>query len=345
MGICYNTPRKRNNNSLNNLILSKHKMGFSLTPNKEGDIDIKKRLTSKMNPPSNNNSTYENSSLNNSPKGNDYIFKIEATLGEIEIPINVKKKEKICIKINENSTWSFYPNKPKTNYLGYNDIQYQEINVGALQLRISGSEKLYTLDKLMNTIVPEVKGRILISANLNPNDYPIYEPKGYISISIKEGINYIDENEHNISSNAKVSEKAIKILKYMNDARNNLQQFYNDYFTTNDDISDEFKNELNNCEKIKELNFSDDLNKQAQKYCEYLCENQITGRLKNENIKMSSIYGINNPLLIVKNLLIDKYSKTKENRKNILDSNFNFVGIFLKEHPAYRFCCIIVFSE
>ena len=99
----------------------------------------------------------------------------------------------------------------------------------------------------------------------------------------------------------------------------------------------------------------------AKKFCEDLCENETAGnigtdgldlkeKLKNSNIKCNSysdsiIYNTNNPLLIVKNLIIDKYSKKKKNRHNLFFDKYKNVGIYLKEHPIYKFCCVIIFSD
>ena len=56
-------------------------------------------------------------------------------------------------------------------------------------------------------------------------------------------------------------------------------------------------------------------------------------------------FGINNPLLIVINMLIDKYGNDKVNRNNILDNNFQDIGISLTEHLIYGFSCVIVFGK
>ena len=59
----------------------------------------------------------------------------------------------------------------------------------------------------------------------------------------------------------------------------------------------------------------------------------------------SIIYNINNPLLIVKYMIQDIYSKKKKNRENLFFEKFNKVGIYLKEHPIYKYCCVLIFSD
>ena len=103
-----------------------------------------------------------------------------------------------------------------------------------------------------------------------------------------------------------------------------------------------------------------ELNELAEKHCEDLCENETGGHMGTDGQDLKSriknycncnfygesiIYNINNPLFIVKNMLQDKYSKKKKNRNNLFFNQFNQVGICLKEHPIYKFWCVIVFTE
>ena len=80
------------------------------------------------------------------------------------------------------------------DYLGYPDYKYNNINVGALFLRITGSQKIYPLNNSINTFKSNSKGSLLFWANLDPNDFSIYEPKGSLQITIIGG-NYFYEKE------------------------------------------------------------------------------------------------------------------------------------------------------
>ena len=304
-------------------------------------------------------------------------FILEATIGEIEIPIYVEKNENIMIIIkpintdNSHNIWSFLPNENPVSYLGYPNYQYNNYNIGILLLRISGSQKIYYLDKMINSFKADSKGSLLISANLDPNDYLFYEPKGVLSITINGGIHY-DENElyspYDINSimsnkediNMNYINKEKKILKYINIARNNLLKFINDYFTL-EEINEylKFLKKINF--KKKELQMCDKLNMAAQEHCKDLCNNCSTGEIGTDGSNLldrikkyygnkffygeNIIYGVNNPLLIVKSMIIDKYSKKKKNRENIFFLRYNRVGICLREHLAYKYCCVITFSE
>ena len=302
-------------------------------------------------------------------------FIIEATIGEIEIPIYLEKGEDFSIKIepcdnnNSQNKWSFLQNENPVDFTGYNKYQYNNINIGAILLRIKGSQKINVLNKSNNAFIADSSGNILISANLNPNDYSIYEPKGLLSLTIIGG-NYSEEKDLNssfeinlvkkVNLNYNFKMKEIKISKYINEARYNTLKFFEDYFLPeeiNKELKDFIKsnnfkrNELKNC---KELNII------ARKHCEDLCENNTCGEIGTDGSsfpdrmkKFKKIYytgenisyEIDNPLLIVKRMIQDKYSKTKNNRKNIFFLRYNKIGVCLRKHLAYKFCCVIVFSE
>ena len=400
MGVCQNIPKTRANlrtNNLNNKEKNEISESLSLSNNIEELKHSKKNkkieetdLTSKLSSLYANNK-YDTSPTNISsnstcvqtcPLNKPIDFTIEATIGEIEIPILVEKNEKIIIKINQNNDtnnknnlseqnlWSFLRNEKPVNYLGYNNHKYKNINLGSLHLRISGDKKVYCLDKLENQIIAHEKGNLLFYANLDINDYLIYEPKGSISISIMGG-NYFYDNDLYFSYNINcfsnknkinIDSKEYKIFNYINKVRSNLKKFFSDYYSNNDSINHEFKefiyNNLNN--KRKELKMAKELNELAEKHCEDLCENETGGHMGTDGQDLKSriknycncnfygesiIYNINNPLFIVKNMLQDKYSKKKKNRNNLFFNQYNKVGICLKEHPIYKFCCVIVFTE
>ena len=388
MGVCQNIPKIRQNIKARNLNngdnnYKKHEKISENQNNSESE------LSSKIESLHSNNKyekTLSNISSNSTciqtiPLNKPQYFQIEATIGEIEIPIYVEKNERIIIKINENTDnknknniseqnmWSFLKNEKAVKYLGYNNHKYKNINLGALFMRISGDKKVYSLTKLENNITAKSKGIILFYANLDLNDYLMYETKGSISISITGGNSIYDNDlyfSYNIncfSNNNKnnFDSKEYKIFNYINKARSNLIKFYKDYYSNNDTISDEFKEFVNNSNnKRKELKMNKELNELAEKHCQDLCDNETAGHfgtdgqdLKNRFQKYDKcyfygeniIYNINNPLFIVKTMLQDKYSKKKKNRNNLFFNPFNQVGICLKEHPIYKFCCVIVFSE
>ena len=396
MGTCQNIGKKKNNKiiivneknkntSLNNSKAENGKKNLLISHNNEvqlsnfstGATDTSPQSKILFSPHQKNSQTPSTLSSNSTAIGSPHtstIFNIEATIGEIEVPIFVEKNENIIIKINDNninSSWSFLPKEKPIDFLGYKNYQYKNNYLGALFLRISGSLEIYHLNKNINTIKANSKGSLLFFANLDPKDYSIYEPKGSIMINVIGG-NHIFESELNSpydinntfinknNYNGKYNPKEKIILKYINKARNDLNEFFNAYFNI-EEINKELKDYImKNNFKRKELIFNKELNDFAKEHCEYLCDNGTTGKIDKDGlnfkdkIKMkfhsfyigiNAIYEISNPLLIVKRMIQDKYSKNKNNRTNIFFKQYNKIGICLRRHIAYKYCCIIIFSE
>ena len=399
MGVCQNLIRKKNkviiinNNKIksNNKIEVKKNEKFTITHNNDFQLsnipttftDTSPQSKILSSPKNKCGQTTSNLSSNStfSPiytPHSSLNFNIEATIGETEIPIYIEENENIIIKINENinskNTWSFLPNENPIDYLGYPNYKYKDNNIGSLFLRISGSQTIYHLDKQINSFKVSSKGNLLFFANLDPNDYSLYEPKGALELTIIGG-NPVFENELNSPfdiNNIKIRKNSFnlnnvlkekQILKYINKARNDILEFYNEYFNVNDawELNKELKEYVkNNNFKRKELKIQDELNNIAQQHCEELCVNGTTGEIGIDglNIKhkikknpkryfsgINIIYGINNPLLIVKRMILDKYSKSKKNRINIFFHQYYNVGISLREHISYKYCCVITFSD
>ena len=355
MGVCYNYKKRKQtirindlktipNNNNNSFGKEKKNKNFEITHINEIHFSNVPTAVTESNPPSkitlsrDNGQTHSNLSSASShiiTPHSSLNFNIEATLGETEIPIYVDINENIIIQINPQSSWSFLNDENPVNYVGYQNYKYKTNNLGALFFRITGSQKIYHLDKNINTFKANSKGSLLFWANLDPNDYSIYDPKGFLSVRIIGGY-YINEtenyslgNNNDNKNNNTIQEK--KIIKYINKARKNLLQFYNDYFyyNNNDDINKELSEFIkNNNFERKDLINCKELNIIAQKHCEDLCINGTNGdigtdgldikeRIKKYNynsffIRENIIYGINNPLLIVKKMIEDKYSKKKK---------------------------------
>ena len=372
MGACHNLSRTKtvikaniNDNNKNNITSD---LASKNTLNSKTSIKYDASQTS-------NSSNITSAQLNQVP--NQYFFYLPATLGEIEVPIMVERKGKIIIKLNQNSAnndkgvlWSFLPNENPVNYLGYNDYKYNDANIGSLFMRITGDNKIYHLNKENNHIIANDKGYLLFYANLNKNDYPIYQPKGSLFIIVIGGIysyendlyhsNSINEYSNKIKINLE-DKKELRILYYINKARNNYKKFYHNYFGINDEMNLELKELTSKISKKRELSLCKELNKLAKKHCEDLCRNETAGFTGTDGLDLNSeiknfikncnnngeniIYNINNPLLIVKYMISDKYSKKKKNRQNLFYDKFNKVGIYLKEHPIYKYCCVLIFSD
>ena len=296
------------------------------------------------------------------------IFK--AIIGEQEYPIYITKKSKIeiCILPGDSSLWSFIPNEELTDFRGHNNYQYKNLNIGCLLIRISNTQKYYCMTNNKMTFTAMESGSLVISANLDPNNYLVYEPRGSINLSISGGTlvnssNKIDEltgykfiNSDNIVNVKYFSLTCKEIARYINKARHNIKKYMNDFMI--DYNSNDMK--LQKKDELPLYHFDNQLYNVAEEHCQDLCKNgtfghigtdgsSVKNRLQKNNINIedfgeSIIYGLINPILIVNFLIVDKYSKNKENRSNILNKNFSKIGISLNKHFSYGYCCVILFG-
>ena len=297
-------------------------------------------------------------------------LKFKAILGEKEISLFIPKNSKVEIIFNneDNSSWSFLPEEGLTDISGYRNIQYNNVNVGSLLARISTSKKYYNIYKNKIKFIAEESGSLIISANLDPNNYQIYEPKGFINLKIFGGKfirkNKIDEitgykylEYDDAKKNKCFADKYKDISRYINKARSNPKQYINDFLLNYNykDLNIEENIEIPFCE------INNELYQIAEEHCQDLCKNGTSGhigtngnsfkkRLETYNIPTQSceeciIFGIKNPILITNFLIIDKYSKNKKNRKILLNKNFTKLGISLNEHISYGCCCVILFGK
>jgi hypothetical protein len=56
-------------------------------------------------------------------------------------------------------------------------------------------------------------------------------------------------------------------------------------------------------------------------------------------------YGKQTGFSIVLDMLNDNCLKYTRNRSNILNEEYNQVGICIKNHSAFKFCCVVVFGK
>ena len=335
---------------------------FDLNGNQLDDSDIYSERTAHRN---NSIRAYNNKKI--------FEFEIEAFLGEREYPIYIPNQSKIEIKVFEdkNYLWAFLPEEKMVSYKGYSDYKYNNNNLGCLLVRISTSHDCIPVDKCKFKFTSEEQGSLVISANLDMNNYLFYEPKGSLKLIIKGGelydikmLDVLTNYDIDIGDIKKKDEKAyseinLSILRYINKARINLKQYINDFildnkFSENDELNIENK-------KLSQFEIEHKLYKVAEAHCKDLCNNGTSGHVGSDNSTLENriekfkikskkydeciIFGYNNPISIVNSLIINKYSKKKKERKIFLNNNYKKIGISLGEHICYGYCCVIVFSE
>ena len=326
----------------------------------------KKKISHSENTSIKNNKLLVNIVNNN----NSNLCKInfEASIGEKELPIFVNKDEKIeiTIKNSEEKTWSFI-NDELTNYNGYSNYKYKKYNLGCLLCRISSSKIIHEVNSNKYNFISESSGSILLFCNLDLNDISNYQLKGSINLKIKGGkiMNYDEISklcDYNLKGiyNDNNEDDEEKIFRYINMARIEPFKFSKDflYFL---DKKEEIIKIMKEYSSLPELSANIALKNAAIKHNYDLCLNGTTGHIGTDksNVKdriykydktfdyfgESIYFGINNPLFIVLNMLIDKYGHEKQNRNNILDEKFQEVGISLREHLIYGYSCVIVFGS
>ena len=305
----------------------------------------------------------------NSNREKRQILDFKAMIGEKELSIFVLKNTKIEIEfINNNKpSWSFLQNDKLKDYMGNEDYKYNNYNVGCFLARISTSKKYNIPINNRIKFKADETGSLLISSNLDPNDYSYYEPHGSILINIIGGnfvakrnideftgykyLLYGNKNEKCFSLNLK------EISRYINKARSNIKKYINDFMLNFKDKNFNINPDID----IPLCEIDNKLFEIAEEHCKDLCINGTFGhigtdgcafkkRLEKYNIVNKKceeciIYGFNNPILIVNYLIEDKYSKNKKNRKILLNKNFTKVGISLNKHISLGYCCVIIFQE
>ena len=337
----------KNNENLNN------KIEIKKSPNKK---NIKIEINEEQNTTIKNNFS------------NEIEFTLEATLGEIELPVYLKENQTFeIIILNENEKWNFFSDEEPVSFLGYQNLKHNNFNIGCLLYRISSSSKFHNITLKRKKYISDSTGSLLLSANLDLNEND-YKPEGKIQLKISgiekfnnDFYNKIDKlngfNLTKLNMNEINNEKEINIVRYVNMIRTNSKKFCENYlFYLNEES--ETKNFLYNFSSLHELNIDLNLSKIAINLAEKIAYDGTTGHINselkneikkynNENIKSfgkNFLYGINNPLLIICRMINDNKNDSK-NRNNILDSKFTHIGVAIRDHLIYKWICVIIFVE
>ncbi len=313
----------------------------------------------------------ENLSINSDQKNNIFLIKFPASIGEIELPLFVNKDEQIEISIdndNECPDRRSFMNNRIINYKGDKDILYKNKNLGSIFCRISSNRTLNYLDKDTISFKADSPGSLILSCNLDLDNFSYYNFKGCVHLKIKGGQkkSYLELSRNcdyklsNYSSENIINEKEEQILRYINMLRISPQKFCEDYLYYINENESIIKL-LKECTNLNEITLDSNLVKVAQTHNKDLCDNGTIGhigtnkstikdRISNVDKKIKYFgenlyYGIENPLLIVISMIVDKYDIEVKNRINLLDPNFTHIGISLMEHPIYEFSCVIDFIQ
>ena len=307
---------------------------------------------------------------------NKNIIKINvpAMIGEIEYPIYFKPNSKIEISVsNPKYTWSFLSDEDENITIdGYNDKYLNKYKIGQLLFRTSNSNEFKPIahKNKTNFIVDNFGGTLLIHANVDYEDDD-YIPNGNVELNIIGGI-YDDyfkcinkdfpitkEPEQRCHSNNSCE---ITILRYINMARINPQKFFQNYIKNFDNKNtSEFEKIVNELTPLYELHMFPSLSKSAIDHCLDLGLYGTTGLNSTNNfdnlksriekysdtlyIGENTYFGSNNPLLIVRQMILDRNQPMSKNRNNIYNSEYLGIGISVRTHIKKRYGCVIVFGK
>ena len=188
---------------------------------------------------------------------NKTIITFDAIYGEKEYPIIITKEEFITIEIldtepNTDNKYSFLPKEGSTDFKGYKNLFYNNKNLACLTIRISTSYQKIFMTKEYISFNAWETGTLILSANLDPDCYNIYEPKGSLIIRISGGLQMeevlIDKKTgYNITQifsnyNKDINCIEIQILRYINKARINFKKYFIDFLVLNYDNDYKLKN-------------------------------------------------------------------------------------------------------
>jgi hypothetical protein len=304
-------------------------------------------------------------------KDKSLIFNFEATLDEIILPVWIYANT--TIKMTVIGSWNIFENENFFTSSGIQDIGSDitpyDLPVGALCGYIQGGDVF--LIRGETSVISKNSGPLVLFQNNGEYDV---KPNGSLLVIIEGAVEMpLEEIETFLGWDSKIledinicnfmSEVEKNILYYLNKLRANPPLFAKLYLyhrkskSKSDEECYEYLLTLNSIPLLKP---NLDLYRAAKIHANDMASNNMTGhqssngknlkdRLDNLNIDINKIgencsYGISNALAIVLELLVDE-TESKGHRRNLLDSNFQIVGITLDKHPIWGVSCVQDFSK
>ena len=299
---------------------------------------------------------------------------VPAIIGEIEYPIYFKPNSKIEISVAKfKYTWSFLQDEDDNITIdGYKDNYLNKYKIGQLLFRTSNSNEFKPIShkNKTNYIIDKFGGTLLIHANVDYEDDEII-PNGNVELNIVGGI--LKDYFECIKLDFPITEEAekrcknnnsceITILRYINMARLNPQKFFQNYIKNFDTKNtSEFEKIVQELTPLYELHMLPSLSKSALDHCLDLGIYGTTGLNSTNNfdtlktridkycdvnyIGGNTYFGSNNPLLIVRQMILDRNQPMSKNRNNIYNSEFIGIGISVRTHIKNKYGCVIVFGK
>lgn len=304
-------------------------------------------------------------------KNKSLIFNFHASLDEVIMPIWVNKGSKLRFHVI--GQWNIFENDNFFTSSGIQDIGNENtpfgLPVGSLCGYIQGGDVFCITSE--SDFVARNSGPLVLFQNngdydVKPNGSLIVIMEGGVKQSLEEMENALGWDSRLLSEVMRVdfmSDDEKNILYYLNKLRSNPSLFGHLYLThrkLKSSSDQECFDFLQTLTPISLLRPSMDLYRAAKMHATDMAMNNMTGhlssngknlkdRLEGVNIDINKIgencsYGISNPLAIVLELLVDE-TDSKGHRRNLLDANFQLVGISLEKHPYWGISCVQDFSR
>ena len=159
------------------------------------------------------------------------------------------------------------------------------------------------------------------------------------------------------------AQEGLKLLNLVNACRTQPKEFLNDYVLPylemhkeeNTSYAKSLIRELKSMKPISPLKETSDLKKMASDYALYMGNKGLFGHKQTDlRFKANSIhyefigencsYGFNESMEILMQLLIDEDESDLGHRKNILNPNFQYIGIAIAPHKKLTWNCVMEFG-
>lgn len=340
-----------NNQNENN----RRNVAYSRNANKKNQLNDFKTLTE----------TYKCSmNINETIIEKDLLrFTIKASNIHKMIPVWIEKGSSITISVA--GLWSFEESGVSFTSGGCHDFEDKPNGMpfGCLAAYISYGPYFTVFDG--TNLVPHTDGPLYMFQN---NGLYSVCPKGSLEVEIK-GAKPMSIYEIELklgwdlslldTSISEMKEDEINLLIYINKVRTNPKLFCDQYLTNpnKSEAEEELYSLLMNMEPISRLVTSKELYYISLYHAKDLGQNRLAGhessngqnmeqRLVNNGINTkifaeNCIFGYNDPIEIILKLLIDEDNDNRNQRKIILNKDFNMVGISIEHHSGeYCWSCI-----
>lgn len=186
------------------------------------------------------------------------------------------------------------------------------------------------------------------------------------------GIKATNNNNHSNNSisgvNVNLHDEELNVVTFINKVRTNPKLFAQLYIDTTDNEYNELYHMLCEYTPVGVVNIKHNLCNAAKEHCVDICKAQTTGHISsdmksmpgdrirkyigNSNNNNNNIYfgeclcfGLKKGFSIVIEMLLGRNVKVKHNRLNILNEQFNEIGVCIRNHGSYQWGCVVVFGK